>query len=372
MKYLLPCLLFSGPLFANDFAIDLQAHLNLTVGAADTVDERELAAHAHDPNDNFNLQGLELSASARYGAHLLGFANYNSFLDLDDKIDGEWEEAYLKLHELPGRFELRAGRLQNRITSQNDQHLHSWNFVDANLITSRFLGDEGLLTNSAELSWWLPFEHDSILSVAFGDAIEHEHEHEEDDHHEEEVHGEDSLPVDDVLSIRLKGIYKLSDFHQFTYGASFLHGTNSFEKTSESYSADLQHLWREQGIEAGGKHFRSTLELAYRSFDYHSEDHSQNGDAGEWALHSSIGWGFCESWELGLRYDFLEGVNPPVEELAERHRLSVALTRQFTVSEQLDGHLRLQYNHDDSKDFGTEDAIWLQCQLNLGTQAGTH
>jgi hypothetical protein len=349
----------------------------MTFGQAST-DEAALATHAHDPNDEFTIQGLELNFSARYGDHIAGFVSYNTFLDAENKIDGEFEEAFLKLEDLPAGFELRGGRFLNRVTSQNNQHLHSWNFVDANLITTRFLGDEGLISNSAEVSYRLPIQHDSLLSVSFGDAIAHdEHDHHDgdhgdhddhDDHDEEEsVEGEGALLTDDILTARLKGIYQHTDFHQFIYGLSYLQGKNAYKKSGRIMGADLTYLWRENGIEQGGKHLRASFEPIYRDFDYVNEDGDLSGSANEWGIHSSLGWGFKENWELGFRYDYLQGVDEPIEELEERHRSTAALTRSLQYNDSLSGHVRLQYSRDWIDGQGPEDAVWLQFQIDLGS-----
>lgn len=368
-------LLTSAALAAPDFELNLNAHVNATVGQA-SIDESLLATHAHDPNDEFTLQGIELNASATYGEYLAGFIAYNAFLDADNKLDGELEEAFLKLQNIPGGFELRGGRFLNRVTSQNDQHLHSWYFVDANLITARFLGDEGLISESGELSYRLPFEHDSLISVAFGNALAHEHDHgeeeehhdddDDDDDHDEHLEGEDALLTDDVLTVRWKGIYYHTDFQSYTYGASFLTGDNGFKERTNVYGADLTYLWRENGLEAGGKHLRATGELIYRDFDYRSEDGDVKGSADEWGVHTGLGWGFMEDWELGARYGYLQGVGGALEELPERHRASLALTRSVTFNDYVAGHARLQYNHDWLEEYGNENSIWLQFQFDFG------
>ncbi len=356
-------------LTAADFQFDYNAHLNMAFGQA-SVEEATLATHGHDPSDEFTLQGLEVNLSARYGDHLAGFVSYNTFLDDENKIDGELEEAFLKLEQLPAGFELRGGRFLNRVTSQNSQHLHSWNFVDANLITSHFLGDEGLVSNSAEVSYKLPFEHDALLSIAFGDAIAHdEHHNDEHDHAHESVEGEGALLSDDILTARLKGIYHHTDFHQFTYGLSYLHGKNGYKKSGSIMGGDLSYLWRENGMESGGKHLRASLEPIYRDFDYTNEDGDISGSASEWGIHSSLGWGFKEHWELGLRHDYLQGIGGPmpIEDLEERQRSTMALTRSLRHNDYLNGHVRLQYNHDWRDGYGHEDAVWLQFQIDFGT-----
>ncbi|MFC5051344.1 hypothetical protein ACFPK9_12065 [Rubritalea spongiae] len=382
-------LLTSAALAAPDFELNLNAHVNATVGQA-SIDEALLATHAHDPNDEFTLQGIELSASATLGEYLAGFVAYNGFLDDEDKLDGELEEAFLKFQNIPGGFEVRAGRLLNRVTTQNDQHLHSWHFVDANLITTRFLGDEGLISESGELSYKLPFQHDSLISVAFGNVPPHDHAHHDhghdeehhddhddhDDHHDdhddhsddhdEHLEGEEALLADNVLTFRWKGIYYHTDFQSYTYGASFLTGDNGFQERTNIYGADLTYLWRENGLEAGGKHLRATGELIYRDFDYRSEDGDVQGSADEWGVHTGLGWGFIEDWELGARYGYLQGVGEAIEGLPERHRASLALTRAVTINEYVAGHARLQYNHDWLEEYGHENSIWLQFQFDFG------
>jgi hypothetical protein len=377
---------------APDFELNLNAHFNGAAGGTSAESPELLATHAHDPNDEFTLQGLELNASFLLGEYIAGAVSYNAFVDLEDEIDGELEEAFLKLQNLPGGFEIRGGRFLNRVTTQNNQHIHSWHFVDANLITTRFLGDEGLITESGEISYYLPFEHSSLISVAFGNAIAHDHDHghghgeeehhededddhhedEGDDHHEDEDHdedehleGEEALLTDDIITVRWKGIYYHTDFQSYTYGASFLTGDNGFGERTNIYGADLTYLWRENGLEAGGKHLRATGELIYRDVDYRSEDGHESGSADEWGVHTGLGWGFMEDWELGARYGYIQGMDE-LEELPERHRTSLAVTRAVELNEYVAGHLRLQYNHDWLEEYGHENSIWLQLQISLG------
>lgn len=355
---------------ASDFSLDLNAHLNMTLGKG-SVHESNFATHAHDPNSRFTVQGLELSASARYGEYLAGFVSVNSFIDQEDKVDAELEEAFLKLENLPGGFEVRGGRMLARVGTQNNQHIHSWHFVDANLITTRFLGDEGLVSEGAELSYWLPFEHKSLLTIGYSNAVAHQHEHEEEEdhgggHHDEHVEGEGALLNDEIFNLRLKGIYQITDFRSVTYGASYLNGKNGYGKRGHIVGADTTYLWRENGIEAGGKHLRAIVEPIYRNFDYQNEDGDVSGSASEWGIHTSVGYGFIDKWEAGLRYDYTQGVDEPVEELGKRHRISAAVTRTFELHELLSGHTRLQYTHDRFES-QNENAIWLQVQFDLGT-----
>ncbi|WP_018969319.1 hypothetical protein [Rubritalea marina] len=364
----------------DNFSVDFNAHLNMAAGDSSLKDTAALATHAHDPNDHFTLQGIELSASARYGQHLQGFISGLGFYNENNEFDGEIEEVFAKFVELPGGFEARGGRMLARVGSQNNQHMHSWDFVDANLITTRFLGDEGLISEGGELSWWLPFEHKSLFSVGYSNALAHGHGHSEeeeghdehdeeeghDDEHEEHIEGENALLQDEIINFRLKGIYQFNDFRSLTYGASYLTGKNGFKERGHVIGTDFTYLWRENGFEPKGNHVRAIIEPIYRTFDFKSDDGDVKGSASEWGIHSSVGYGFLDDWELGARYDYTQGVDEPIEGLGRRHRTSLALTRGFDLSEIFKGHARLQYNYDRLEESQSENSIWLQVQLDLG------
>ena len=355
----------SGAAFADseDFRLDAYAHLTATLGQT-SGEEGDNARHGHDPNDAFTLQGLEFNLSPQYGEHLGASFTYNSFLDTDHKIDGEWEEAYLKLIDLPGGFNIRAGRLLNNVSTQNDLHLHSWDFVDANLITTRFLGEEGLLTNGVEVAWQMPTEQTNTLIFGFGDAVAHEHE-EGHMHGPSEVAGEESAYTDNIFTFRYEGEHFVTDFQQFRYGATFITGDTGFGKSAQTYGVDFQYQWRENGIEAGGKYVKFDAEAIYRRLNYSSEDGSVTGNASEWGIYTAVGYGFAENWELGARYGYTEGVDI-MEETPEQHRYSLALTRQLPFTDHLDGAVRLQYNFDQRSDQDDESSLWLQFSFRFG------
>lgn len=358
-------------------------HATAAVGGS-TGDEAALAAHGHDPNDEFTLQGIELGMSLKLGEHLRGFANHVFFLDLEDDWDNEWEEAFLKLEALPGGFEVRGGRMLNRIGRQNPIHLHGWDFVDANLITSRMLGDEGLITNSGELTWAVPTPFESSLSVSFGEAVphddhghghgeedhdeDHEEDHDEDhDDHEEGLEGEEGLFDKNVVTVRYDVLWNYNDFHRFRFGGSFVTGDNSFGRTTTLGGVDVEYGWYEKGLEGGGRSVRWRNEFIGRRIEFQDEMGGGRGDATELGVSTALLFAFADGWEAGLRYGWVEGVDA-LAELPERHRISAALTRRINVGDYSDGFVRVQYNHEEHDDFGGEDSIWLQFGWNWGSQ----
>src|SRR5688572_18708922 len=148
----------------------------------------ELGAGHHDPvEDGWTVQGFELGLSARISEHVEAFGAWHGFWENESPhdFDSEFEEYFVKLKTLPGGLELRGGKYLNRFGLHNATHSHAWDWVDNNLVSGRFLGDDGQHTLGAELTWNLPVSWTSALSVSYGEAQIEEHAHEEEGEEEE-------------------------------------------------------------------------------------------------------------------------------------------------------------------------------------------
>ena len=158
----------------------IPAFICMAWAASAAVSRRNWRSGGHDPQrEAFSAQAIEPGLSLRT-KYVEGFANYLFFQDAEGDWDGELEEAFGKIVNIPGGFELKGGQYLSRFGALNDKHLHAWDFVDSEMVLSRFLGDDGLLLQGGELSWTLPFGMDpafvSIASLGFGNARAHEHE----------------------------------------------------------------------------------------------------------------------------------------------------------------------------------------------------
>lgn len=346
---------------ASEPSIDFAAHGNFSVGSSD-INEALIANHAHDPNDEFTLQNIELAVAARYNEHLSFKAAHIFFLDGQNQIDGEWEDAYLSIDALPAGFSLKAGRLFNETTSENNVHLHSWNYANSSLLTSRFNGEEGLLSESIQLNWSVPGLDESFISLSYGDAIDHE---EEAGALPTEVHAEESYLNSNIWTIALNGRFLKNDFNQFYYRFHYSQGTNGYGLNGDLSGLSLRYLWRENGQESGGRYFEIGGEYARRSFDYSSEDSSITGGETEngFSLHTQ--YGFNERWDLGLRYEEVGG-STVVEETPKIERFSAALTRKFQIGGKYTGLTRLQYDHDNRSNQESANTVWLQFKFSFG------
>lgn len=335
--------------------VDPSLNLRLTHGTDAIGDGLEVGGH--DPNDEgFNFQGLELGANIYAGDHIRGFINTNIFKPDGEEFEGEFEEGFIKFIDLPGNLEVRAGRLLGRFGDQNAKHQHAFDFVNSNIGNIRFLGEEGLAIEGGEVSWLLPTGIDDILSVGFGTTVEEAEEEEEGGG--EEGEGELAIPLDNVVIVRYQARFGANDFHRFQAGASFVTGDNGFDRRSNIYGADVTYSWRENGLEPGGKQFRWRTEWIARDVETNVGSFDEN------TVNTALLWEFAESWEAGLRYDWVEGANEL--DLDQRYRISTSLVKRFDFGDDFIGLIRVQYDHDDTSGRGTDDTVWLQFGFDWG------
>ena len=160
------------------------------------------------------------------------------------------------------------------------------------------------------------------------------------------------------MTARYQARFGLNDFHRFQAGASFVTGENGFGRTTKIYGADVTYTWRQNGLESGGQQLRWRTEWIMRDV----ED-GEGGFKGN-SFNTNLLWEFAESWEAGLRYDYVEGLEQA--DLAERYRISTSLTKRFDLGDSFVGLVRLQYDHDDLRSEGTEDSVWLQFGFDWG------
>lgn len=351
------------------------------VGGACSTDPAALASGGHDPNrEAFSAQAIEPGVSLRT-RYLEAFANHIFFQDAHGDWGNEWEEAFAKLTNLPGGFELKGGQFLSRYGALNDKHLHAWDFVDSETVLSRFLGEDGMLLQGAELSWTLPFNADpvfvSIASIGYGDARDHgghDHAHGTAEFPHE---GDESTLANDILTARLMGRYRFDDFKSITAGLSWADGTNGFGRGGSVFGLDAEYLWRENGLEPGGRALRLRGEILWRDVDAYSEhDEDENGvidvttgdeifsgNYQETGLYTHAIYTWGPHLDTGLRLGWVEGVADFGQ--AERFRVSPSVTYWFDSERRIG--LRTQYNYDRVAGDDDEHSVWFQLNLAFGS-----
>jgi len=344
--------------------IEPRAHLRAAAGYTD-LEDAELAHGGHDPAHNgFSIPSLSLGADILYGEHIAGFAEGIISWNEDDGWDAELEEFYLKLLNLPGGIDIKVGRLLTAVGTQNNIHNHAWRFVDNSLGNVRFLGEDALAIEGVEVTWMPPTRWDDRLILSFGDAVNHEHEEEPIRHGLGHAHNEEAemaLWDQDVLAARYVATSWPGDTYKFVYGASYVQGENFFGKSARLYGLDLTYTWLQD--EDHGKQFIWSNEAMLREVE------AADGDFEEFSFSSAAIYKFNPEWEVGLRYDYLEGVEDP--ELPERHRVSPSIAHYFNVGK-TEAMVRLQYNYDHSEERGEDHSIWLQFGFEWGAGGDAH
>jgi hypothetical protein len=343
------------------------------VGGFSSGETEELASGGHDPQRGaFSAQAVEPGLSLRT-KYVEGFANYLWFQDAEGDWDGELEEAFGKIVNLPGGFELKGGQYLAHFGALNDKHLHAWDFVDSETVLSRFLGDDGLLLQGGEIAWTLPFGRDpefvSIATLGFGNARSHEHEHEHGAEEETLHEGEESALEDEVWTARLMGRYRFDDFHTVTAGLSWAGGDNGFGRHGDVFGIDAEYLWRENGLEPGGRAFRWRNEFLWRDVEAYSE-HDEEGELeihegsyDECGFYSHAVFSWNDRLDTALRIGWVEGVEDFGQD--ERFRISPSVSWWFDSGRRIG--LRTQYNYDAIDGGDDEHSLWFQLNIALGS-----
>jgi len=334
----------------DDFRAWITARSLAVIGSGD-AGEIGLPRHGHDPEEDLFLQSLEVGINFEAFGWLSGFANVNTFNTREVgeglALDTEQEEWFLKASNLPYGLEFRGGQILNRIGTQNNVHQHGWDFIDANLSTIHFLGEEGLTTRSGEISVFQEFDSGLFgFSAALGQTAPHEEEEEEGLAEIAEFEGQ-------VFTVRGLLRYNFSDFHQTQLGLNFLSGESEHGGDADVYGVDYTYTWRENGLEAGGDAFTASVEYFHFSNDEADLD-SILVDA-QYSWENGLG--------LGARYEYVDFLFD--EEEVSRNRFSLVASYSHQISEDWTHLSRIQYNNN-STDIGDEDEIWLQVGFSYG------
>ena len=341
----------------------------------------------HDPiKRGFTIPNAEIAFDGAVDPYFKGFANIVFKLDENNETQVELEETYLQSISLPAGLQVKAGEFYASFGRQNLQHPHQWAFVDDPLILTRTFGPEGLRSPGAQLSWLAPtpFYTEAFLGVFDGQgttAFSFRNPGEPDDTGVDRVHGRATQNLHlsglgDLLYVpRIASSFDLTDSQTVVVGASAAFGPNETggDLRTEIYGVDLYWKWKPANAHAGFPFVSWQTEALYQRFEA-GADPSASLPAEklrDWGFYSQVLWGFKPRWVAGIRGDYVNG-NPGADDpndvfRGQRTRISPDLT--FYPSEF--SKLRLQYNYDQGKLFGTEHSIWFQVEFLLGAH-GAH
>jgi hypothetical protein len=109
--------------------------------------------HDHGPDEGFNLRHLEIGFGARAFDTVDVVALVNA---TPDEI--ELEEGYARFRDLPGGFDVTAGKFLSDFGLVNARHSPEQDFVDQPLVYKTLLGDHGIQELGVQAVWTAPSE----------------------------------------------------------------------------------------------------------------------------------------------------------------------------------------------------------------------
>jgi hypothetical protein len=319
-----------------------------------------LGTTEHDPQNEATIQVIETHLELELNDFLTGAVYAAAFQGADD-WEAALEEAYLHYH-LSDHLLVGGGQFLNTFGFQSDRHVHAWDFVNQNLINSRFLNEGELITQGGEAIFHLP--NHGVLTVGGGGVRSHEHEHDDEDgdHH---LEAENAQFNDWVFSLDYKFQLPIDD--SLTFSSSLVTGENGFGLDTFTYGFGFEKIWNahEEGFGADSLMLRS--EFIGRSIDAKDEngirsDHEDHG------FSTSFHYGLGDHATLSLRHDWVSEVE--ALELEDHHRISPAITGFLDSGRRIKGRLQYDYNQKDS--LGEEHVGWLQFQIQWGGRSEAH
>lgn len=327
----------------------------------------ELNNAAHDPpRAAFSMQAIEPTLLLRT-EHAEAFGNLVVAQDGDGGWDAELEELHASA-EFAG-VSLKGGQFLARNGIYNNLHGHDLDFVNAPLTGPEFLGEHGLLTRGAELSWSPPFAVPLTFSTGFGRAVSHDHhghsgshphdddeeeDHDDDEHHDPDEGRHESGFAGNVWNMRVSGAWKAGAEDRFIAGSSLATGGNGFGRDTTVAGADF--TWNHGTPGSGGWSWRN--ELMWRQVG------TDAGRGHEWGAGSEMMVYAPGRWDYGLRCGWFEGL--PEAGLDSRFRVSPVVTRWLDAGRRIG--VRAQYDFDRLGGGEVDHSLWFQLQISLGSR----
>jgi hypothetical protein len=328
---------------------------------------------------SFSLGESELGLSANIDQYFYG----RMTLALTPENEAAVEEGYIQTTALPQGLTLRAGRFLSALGYLNDQHAHTWDFVDAPLVHQAFFGGP-FKQEGAQLKWLAPTDQYLEFSAELGNG----HNFPGNDSHR---NGAGAT----ALSAHTGG--DVGDSHNWRAGASWLSTqatdrawadtdlsgklvSNAFTGRSRILALDGVWKWAPNGnatttnFKLQGEVFRR-IESGQASYDIDNANTAAAYRSAQSGGYLQGVYQFMPQWRVGLRHDRLNSGSVSYGDNAANLANSPyspkrnSLMLDWTASEF--SRIRLQLNSDRARAGVTDRQIYVQYQMSLGAH-GAH
>ena len=371
-----------------------QNYLNLSfdalfaAGGSTASDIDKLETGGHDPKGRgFTIQNLETVFDGKVDPYFRGQANVVLQIDPKGETTVEAEEAYLETMSLPLNLQVKAGQFCTEFGRLNSTHPHTWDFVDQPLVNGRFLGEDGLRSAGARVSWLAPTPFYSELFLTVANSVGSTAYSFRNDHGGRTFFGRPAADpgvkgFGDLLFVpRYAASFDLTEAQTVVAGASAAFGPNSSGGASDTqiYGLDLFWKWKSPRQSGGFPFVTWQTEGMMRRFDAGAFAGNSSIPAlpaetlTDYGMYSQVSYGFRKGWVASVRGDYVfpekrglyENLVGTDLERASRWRLSPGLTYYPTEFSKI----RLQYNYDQRDGIGQDHSVWLQAEFLLGSHA---
>ena len=333
------------------------------------------AGEAGPGRRGFNLGESELTMAANIDPMFSGQLTFA--LSGEDTVGVE--EAFVQTRALASGLNFKAGRFLSSVGYLNNRHAHTWDFVDAPLAYQAFLGGQ-YKPDGVQVKWVAPTDTLVEIGVELGSGTSFPG----NDRNKNGV-GAAALYAhvgDDIgasgswrtgLSLLRTGSAKRA-FADADAGSP-----NTFSGHSRMLILDAIYKWAPNGnpsrqnVKLQGEYFRrhENGELA-SSAAAGSVDSTQSG----WYLQGV--YQFVPGWRAGVRYDKLTSNTPSISLAGVSQTDAFPILTAYSPSKKslmLDyspsefSRLRVQLARDQSRPGVTDNQIFLQYIMSLGTHA---
>ncbi|MBC8414732.1 hypothetical protein H8E50_13845 [bacterium] len=329
----------------------------------------EGGGHGHGQSsleEGFNLRSAEIRIFAPVDPY---FNLYVTIPFTEEAV--EVEEAHFVTTSLPAGFQVKGGKFKSGFGRFNAFHPHAWNFVDAPLPYTTFLGGEGLIEKGAQVTYLpdLP-----VYTLIGGEMLQGANS---------VLYGTAAKPEPHAFTGFIKSSLDVTDNGTVLFGGSVTGGktkTESIEHETEFrgdsilYGAEFTYKWKP----SKDRSFliQSEYLLRHQKGDFENlEDETIEGlKRTQDGLYVQALYQLGR-WRVGARYDALEifkddyildGVNTTFGD--DPYRLTGSL--EFNPTEF--SRIRLQYTHDKTdRDGPDNDELFLQFIMGIGAH-GAH
>lgn len=364
-----PVTIVSGAGGKNYVNLSLDALVAAGGSSEPHVPALELASH--DPSRRgFTVQNVELVLNGAVDPYFTAQTNIVLVESPDGGTEVEVEEIYATTSSLPHNLQVKAGHFLSDFGRINTQHPHTWDFVDAPLVSSRMFGADGLRSSGVRLSWLMPtpFFSELMLAVqnAFGETLTSFGSVEGEEILGRTIAAGNVSGLDDLLYVpRYSASFDLTSTQTIVVGASAARGPNGTGNAGRTAIGGVDIFWKWKSARAHQGFPFVKVQVEGLTRRYRADDPGRTFD--DRGAYAQVVWGFKRGWTAGLRQDHVggDGAEAPDPYSETRDRTTAAVTWYPTEFSKL----RLQYDHDDRTRFADADSVWLQFEFTLGAHA---